>query len=196
MKVYTKTGDKGETSLIGGERVSKTNVRLDAYGTVDELSAHIAFLRDSIAENASINSSDFALELGELRETLHRLMIVSTTLAADCSMYEKLPKITEENIIILENSIDRISAKLTPIERFTLPGGNMTISASHIARTVCRRAERESLKAAEIFSIDTLSITYLNRLSDYLYVLGRKITEYLKVEELYWDGNDATAANR
>lgn len=191
MKVYTKTGDKGTTSLIGGERVSKTNIRLDAYGTVDELSAHVAFLRDSIDENDKLNHDDFTVELKELREILHRLMIVSTALAADSSMYEKLPKITEGDILVIEKSIDRISEMLIPIERFTLPGGNTTISASHIARTVCRRAERESLRASEQFDIDVLSVMYLNRLSDYLYVLGRKITQNLNIEELYWDGGAA-----
>lgn len=187
MKVYTKTGDSGQTSLIGGKRVNKTNVRLDAYGTVDELSANIAFLRDSMIENPKIDNLAFEQELAQLLEILHRLMVVSTALAADNSIYDKLPRISEENIQMLEDSIDEMSIILEPIERFTLPGGSTTISATHIARTVCRRAERMTLRVSEQHEIDLLAIKFLNRLSDYLYVLGRKITKLTQTPELYWE---------
>lgn len=188
MKVYTKGGDSGLTSLIGGERVSKSNARLEAYGTVDELSAQIAFLRDSIVENPIIDQTTVVQEVAELLEILHNLMLVSTLLAADSSLYEKLPRAKEEDVEGLEMAIDRMSAELEPITRFTLPGGNTTISASHIARTVCRRAERLATFTASQYEIDPLAIKYLNRLSDYLYVLGRLLTKRIGAEELYWSG--------
>ncbi len=190
MKVYTKGGDKGSTSLVGGERVSKTHCRLEAYGTVDELSAHLAFLRDSMIESSQLQNEDFKTELDELLEVLHRLMVVSTLLASDSSIYDKLPRISEDNILMLENAIDRMTLELKPITRFTLPGGNRLVSAAHIARTVCRRAERASLRVQEQFEIDSTAIKYLNRLSDYIYVLGRLITEKLGIEELYWEGKN------
>lgn len=189
MKVYTKGGDSGQTSLIGGERVSKSSARLEAYGTVDELSAHVAFLRDSIIENPIIDQATITQELAELLEILHNLMLVSTLLAADSSLYAKLPRVSEENVLTLEKAIDRMSEELKPITRFTLPGGNTTISASHIARTVCRRAERAAIFTASQYEVDPLAVKYLNRLSDYLYVLGRLLTERTGAEELYWQGN-------
>lgn len=188
MKVYTKTGDKGTTSLVGGERVAKTNIRLEAYGTVDELAAHVALLRDSIVASERISESVISQELSELLEVLRRLMVVSVALASDGTLAGKLPVIKQSDIELLEGGIDRMSAELPAITHFTLPGGDPLISLSHIARTVCRRAERAALRVNETVTVDPNALVYLNRLSDYLYVLGRHLTSHLEVEEIYWDG--------
>ena len=187
MKVYTKGGDKGSTSLIGGERVLKNSLRLEAYGTIDELWANVAFLRDSIIENVKIDNDQFQQEIDDLLRILTELMNVSTMIAADSSLYHKMPKLEQESIEFLENAIDRMSLELKPITRFTIPGGNTTISISHIARTVCRRAERISVTASQQFEVEPKALMYLNRLSDYLYVIGRLITERLNVPEHYWE---------
>lgn len=187
MAIYTKTGDKGETSLIGGERVSKTDLRLEAYGTVDELSSQIAYLRDSMMENIELNDvmSD---EKEELLNSLSLLMNISSDLASESNIKNIIPKIKEEEIDDIEKSMDRISSQLKPIARFTIPGGHSLVSLSHVARTVCRRAERAALRAKREFEVDDLSLKYLNRLSDYLYLLGRLLSAKLGVNELYWKG--------
>lgn len=188
MAIYTKTGDKGTTSLVGGERVSKTDLRLEAYGTVDELSACVAYLRDSIVNTVGL--TDLMLEeVDELLGSLSLLMNISAGLASEESVKNSIPKIGEENLISIEQAMDRMSAELKPIQRFTVPGGHPLVSLSHIARTVCRRAERAALRVNEQFGVDELSLKYLNRLSDYLYLLGRLLSLRLDVEELYWQGN-------
>lgn len=189
MKVYTKTGDNGTTSLIGGRRVSKADNRIEAYGTVDELSANIAFLRDNIISSNAIDGSVISQELSELFEVLHRLMVVSALLASDGSMYDKLPKISDENILMLENGIDRMSNELMPITRFTIPGGDPLVSLCHISRTVCRRAERAIIRAKQDDEVDKNVMEFINRLSDYLYVLGRLLSSHLEIKEQYWEGD-------
>ncbi len=178
MKVYTKTGDKGTTALIGGKRVSKNHSRLDAYGTIDELMAYTGLLRDQL-----INKEDQTFFL----EILDRLMTVATILAADCDdCHKDLPNIIQKDIEKLEKSMDNMNKELPELSFFVLPGGHTTVSFCHIARTVCRRAERLAIKVQEDFNNCEMAIKYLNRLSDYFFVLSRKLTKDLKIEEIRW----------
>lgn len=187
MAIYTKTGDKGTTSLVGGERVSKTDLRLEAYGTVDELSAQVAYLRDMMV--ASVELTDMvAQESDEMLDMLSLLMNISAELASEATAKSFIPKITVENISSIEGAMDRITSELKPINRFTVPGGHPLISLSHVARTVCRRAERAALRVIESgVEVDENAMRYLNRLSDYLYLIGRLLALRLEVEELYWN---------
>lgn len=188
MAIYTKTGDKGTTSLVGGERVSKTDVRLEAYGTVDELSANVAYLRDMIMVEMELQD-EMAQEKDELLGSLSLLMNVSSGLAAEESAKSLIPLIEESEITAIEQAMDRMISELKPINRFIVPGGHPLISISHIARTVCRRAERSALRVVDSgVSVDELSLKYLNRLSDYLYLIGRLLSQRLEIEELYWQG--------
>ena len=182
MKVYTKSGDKGFTSLIGGERVSKTDIRVEAYGTVDELIAYIALLGDKL-------SADYVFEnsVAQLRKIESELMTVSAMLAIGQGGEDKVKAISDESTERLEQEIDAMQATLPQITKFTIPGGDERLSLCHICRTVCRRAERASIRAThEHDNISTQSVTYLNRLSDYLYLLGRTITLKANVEEILW----------
>lgn len=181
MKIYTKSGDKGRTSLIGGERVSKYDSRVEAYGTIDELSAHIGMLRDMLAGSS-------APEYGEdLIAILRTLMSVESILAVGKGGYDKIPDIRPESIAELESRIDEINSTLPEIHCFTLPGGHVIVSQAHICRTVCRRAEREACRAVAQHEILPNALRYINRLSDYLYVLGRKLAERLNAEEILWE---------
>lgn len=182
MKIYTKKGDTGTTSLIGGERVFKDDARVAAYGTVDELSAYLAFLRDSMAAYPQFDDLK-----ADLRQILNTLMTVEALLAVGGGETGKVRDITNDQISFLEERIDRIGSELKPIDRFTIPGGHILVSLSHICRTVCRRAERAAVKAAREFEISANAVAYLNRLSDYLYQIGRRIGEVLKIEEEYWE---------
>jgi cob(I)alamin adenosyltransferase len=183
FKIYTKTGDKGDTSLFGGARVAKSHLRVEAYGTVDELNAHIGLLRDLI-------------ENGAYRDTLKaiqdRLFVIGAVLASDPTKTMMTPDVREEDIQILENQIDTMEEALPALKNFILPGGHTTVSYCNIARTVCRRAERcvialdRTEKKRKAQGIDPLSIQYLNRLSDYLFVLGRKVGFDLGIEEIKW----------
>lgn len=181
MKIYTKTGDAGTTSLIGGERVKKYDLRVEAYGTVDELTAYIALLADMVIEDERTES---------IAEELHRieseLMSVAALLAVGKGGEDKVAPITKERIERLEEVIDRMQEELPEITKFTIPGGHRMVSLSHVCRTVCRRAERAALRAGEHNTVDSSATIYLNRLSDYLYTLGRTLTERLKVEEHLW----------
>lgn len=190
MAVYTKTGDKGTTSLVGGSRVSKTDYRLEAYGSVDELSAFVANLRDYMVANVSLSES-MSIECEEILTYLSLLMNISGKLASEEEIMDKIPGVDEEDILNIEKSMDRISSQLEPIKRFTLPGGDITISTAHIARTVCRRSERAALRVKESGTkVDNNSLLFLNRLSDYLYLITRLLTLRLGVEELYWKGKN------
>lgn len=181
MKIYTKTGDAGTTSLIGGERVKKYDLRVEAYGTVDELTAYIALLADMVIEDERTES---------IAEELHRieseLMSVAALLAVGKGGEDKIAPIAKERIERLEEGIDSMQEELPEITKFTIPGGHRMVSLSHVCRTVCRRAERAALRAGEHTSVDSSATIYLNRLSDYLYTLGRTLTERLKVEEHLW----------
>lgn len=181
MKLYTKGGDKGRTSLIGGERVPKTDVRVEAYGTADELQAYIAYLADKMTKEATL-----APFVEDCRRISSQLMTVCSLLALGCGCDYELPKITEEDIAWLESRIDALQAELKPVEYFTIPGGCELSSLCHICRTVCRRAERRAIEASVNYTVDKALLILLNRLSDYLYALCRTITERLGAEEVLW----------
>lgn len=178
MKIYTKTGDKGQTSLIGGTRVFKHHIRIEAYGTVDELNSHIGLLRDQDIDNHSKNI---------LLEIQDRLFTIGSSLASDPEKSRmRIPDLKEEDISFLENEIDKMNEYLPEMKSFLLPGGHTTVSICHIARCVCRRAERITIHLSETSFVAELIIRYLNRLSDYLFILSRKLSHDLKVDEIPW----------
>lgn len=178
FKIYTKTGDKGQTSLIGGTRVPKFDIRIEAYGTVDELNSNIGLIRDQ-----AINEHSKSI----LIEIQDRLFTIGSLLAADPEKNKmQLPQVSEKDIELLESEIDTMNEKLPEMKHFVLPGGHSTVSFCHIARCVCRRAERCVLKLNEESPVDELIYKYLNRLSDYLFVLSRKLTQDFEVIETPW----------
>lgn len=187
MKIYTKGGDKGRTSLIGGERVSKCDLRVEAYGSVDELSAFVALLTDKLSESSFAEGAQQRVDelVEELVVVESRLMSVAALLAVGEGA-KSIEPIAESHIEALEHSIDRMQEQLKPITFFTIPGGHTLCSLCHVCRTVCRRAERAVLRAAESYDVESSALRYLNRLSDYLYILGRTLTELLSVEERLW----------
>ena len=179
-KIYTKTGDSGSTSLIGGTKVPKNDIRIDAYGTVDELNSWIGLINDQL------NSPEFKNELKDIQD---RLFTIGSSLACDSDKESKmkLPDLHETDIKLLEIKIDEMTAQLPPMKSFIVPGGHITVSSIHITRTVCRRAERliVGIKQHDLF-VDEKIIQYLNRLSDYLFTLARYAAEKLGVEEIPW----------
>lgn len=178
FKVYTKTGDKGETSLIGGTRLPKHHIRIEAYGTVDELNSFVGLLRDQSIDE---HTGDVLIEIQD------RLFTIGSLLAADPKKNKmKLPEVKEEDILFLEKEIDKMDEVLPEMKHFVLPGGHTTVSYCHIARCVCRRAERATLKLAENEKVDAIIYKYLNRLSDYFFVLSRKLAQDLKASEIPW----------
>ena len=188
MKIYTKTGDNGTTALIGGERTEKYDFRVDAYGTIDELIAFTALLGDKLMDDERTEHL-----AQEIRTIECRLMTAAAIMALSEDEYEdttgamkRVPTITPEQIGELEQLIDKYQAEVKPIDKFTIPGGHRAVSLCHVCRTVCRRAERVSLLAHAEFPGDTSATIYLNRLSDYFYILGRLLCERLKVEEHLW----------
>lgn len=181
MKVYTKGGDKGSTSLIGGERVSKCDVRVEAYGTVDELTAFTALLADKLAGCDALAGS-----VAELRRIESQLMTVQALLAVGDGGEGKVAPLPAEAAQYLEQAIDAMQECLPAITKFTIPGGDERISMCHVCRTVCRRAERAALRAAAQHKVDADVLIYLNRLSDYFYVLGRTVTAAVGAEEILW----------
>lgn len=177
MKIYTRKGDKGETSLIGGKRVPKHHERIEAYGTVDELIAYIGLIRDQEIRDATRNY---------LLEVQDRLMTCASLLAVDDDPKISLPEIEMGDIQSLELEIDRMEEELVPLTSFLLPGGHPTVSICHIARNVCRRAERNISKIRSGPVNLDLVFQYLNRLADYLFVLSRILSKDLKVTENQW----------
>ncbi|RLD62756.1 MAG: cob(I)yrinic acid a,c-diamide adenosyltransferase [Bacteroidetes bacterium] len=180
MKIYTKTGDAGTTSLIGGKRVPKYHIRLDAYGTVDELNSYIGLIREQIKDT---NTNKLLLKIQ------NNLFTVGSFLAMDNEKdYEKfkIQKLQQSEINILEQEIDRMDAELPALQNFILPGGNTVASFCHIARSVCRRAERKANLLSAESTVDEILLKYLNRLSDYLFVLSRILIKNLKGDEIYW----------
>ena len=185
MKIYTKTGDKGTTGLFGGTRVPKHHIRIESYGTIDELNSHIGLIRDQAID---------LIHKKVLMEIQDRLFTVGAILATDPEKATlkngkdrlNIPKISESDIKLLEDNMDNMNAALPPMTNFVLPGGHQTVSLCHIARTVCRRAERlaSHLNDMEPFQPETLM--YINRLSDYLFVLARKLSHELQAEEIKW----------
>ncbi|MGE4346309.1 MAG: cob(I)yrinic acid a,c-diamide adenosyltransferase [Flavobacteriaceae bacterium] len=185
MKVYTKTGDKGTTALFGGTRVPKHHIRIESYGTIDELNSHIGLIRDQ----------DIKEEHKKLLIEIQDRLFVSGAILATAPEKEVLKsgkqrlnimRISEEDIVILENEIDRIDELLPPMTHFILPGGHPTVSYCHIARCVCRRAERLISQLNEEEPIDELVLKYLNRLSDYLFMLARILSSELNIKEVKW----------
>lgn len=178
MKIYTKTGDKGTTALLGGTRVSKGHGRLEAYGTVDELNAYIGLLRDQ-----EINQARRDI----LKTIQDRLFTTGSNLAAAPGKeVQKVPVLLPEDVELLEKAIDEMEKELPELRFFILPGGHQSVSFCHIARTVCRRCERNVVLLAENEEVAEIIIIYLNRLSDYLFVLGRKMAQELGAEEVSW----------
>ena len=178
MKIYTKTGDKGTTALFGGKRLSKADLRIDTYGTVDELNSWMGVLRDQ-----EVN----AIRQEELIEIQDRLFTIGSILATEPGYTKvKIPSLSESDIIFLEKKIDLMEATLEPMKVFVLPGGHPSVSFGHVTRTVCRRAERLVISLDTKEKVGSLVIQYLNRLSDYLFVLCRKMTNDLKVNETPW----------
>ena len=178
MKIYTRKGDSGETSLIGGTRVPKHHVRVEAYGTADELNVCIGLIADQ-----QIDAGDIAI----LRNIQDRLFTLGAALASDPERSRMaIPDLKAEDITMLEEAIDTMEASLQPLENFILPGGHTTVSYCHLARVVCRRTERIVTHLAENEPVEPIILTYLNRLSDYLFVLARKTAKDLHVEEVPW----------
>ncbi len=178
MKIYTKTGDKGFTSLIGGTRVPKHHLRIESYGTVDELNSYIGLIRDQdIAEH----------DKQILKEIQDRLFTIGSSLASDPEKSKMIiPDLHETDIELLEKEMDEINTQLPELRHFILPGGSNAISFCHIARCVCRRAERLSVHLSEESKVDERVNIYLNRLSDYLFTLGRKIANDKSIAENKW----------
>jgi cob(I)alamin adenosyltransferase len=178
MKVYTKKGDSGTTQLIGGTRVVKSSMRIEAYGTVDELNSYLGLIRDQ-----SIKES----QAEQLLEIQDRLFTMGSLLATDPKGTKmKLPQLQDSDIESLENWIDEMEETLEPMTSFVLPGGHTAVSFCHIARCVCRRAERIVVDLNENEKIEPIILTYLNRLSDYMFVLSRKLTLDFKANEIPW----------
>ena len=180
MKIYTRTGDKGTTSLKGGKRVPKYHKRIEANGNVDELISYMGLIRSQ-----DIDESD--------KETIikiqDRLMTYAAILGTDYDTPDiKTPELKEEDIQMLETEIDKMEKKLTSLDTFILPGGHIVVSFCHIARTICRRAERRIVELSSKSDIPEFIIKYFNRLSDYLYVLARKFSVDFKVNEIQWTG--------
>jgi cob(I)alamin adenosyltransferase len=177
-KIYTKTGDKGLTSLLGGTRLPKHHIRIEAYGNIDELNSHLGLLNDLVKEE-KINI--FLLNIQD------RLFTIGSNLAADPEKNKfALPKLFEEDITTLENEIDKMDKVVPEMKSFVLPGGHVNVSQCHIVRTVCRRAERGVLRLSETEKVDEIYGKYLNRLSDYFFMLSRFLTHTYKSVEIPW----------
>ena len=179
MKIYTKKGDQGKTGLIGGTRVSKDDIKIEAYGTVDELNAYIGLLRDSIQNKAY---SDQLIEIQDRLFTAGSILAVGET-----GTKMSLPSLIEDDITTLESWIDIMDTNLPEMKSFILPGGHQTVSICHVSRTICRRAERHVVTLAKHATIDTLLLRYFNRLSDYLFTLGRVLALELNIQETPWN---------
>ncbi len=177
-KIYTKTGDAGETSLIGGSRVPKYHERIEAYGTIDELNAFVGLVRD---QKIDIRYKKILIKIQEDLFTIESLFATDKE-----SITETLPFIRSQNIEMLEHAIDEMNNELPPLANFVLPGGHAAVSYCHIARTICRRAERVCLRISRQNDVDKLNMKYLNRLSDYFFVLARMLAKELGATEIIW----------
>jgi len=178
-KIYTRTGDSGQTSLIGGTRVPKFHPRIEAYGTIDELNSYIGLIRDHQ------NAGHYKTILLEIQD---RLFTAESIIAWDpnTELKIKLPTLSDDDITLLEKEIDAMNNGLPELKSFILPGGHPVVSYCHIARCVCRRAERNVIRLARVQPVDERVIRYLNRLSDYLFVLARRQAKDLGVDETIW----------
>jgi cob(I)alamin adenosyltransferase len=178
FKIYTKTGDKGETGIFGGKRLPKDHIRIESYGTVDELNAFLGLVRDQVQED----------QLRELLKNIQdRLFTIGANLASDPEKKLTTPDIRESDIELLEQEMDRMNEELPDLKNFILPGGHPTVSQCHLARCVCRRAERRVVTLAQHEAVSEVIIRYLNRLSDYLFVLARFLAKAKGAEEVIWN---------
>ena len=179
LKIYTKVGDKGTTSLIGGTKVLKSDLRIEAYGTIDELNSYVGLCNDVLIDEHSKRI---------LKEIQDRLFTIGSSLACDPKKEPKMkiPDLKEEDISLLEKEMDQMSEMIPQMKSFILPGGHVTVSHLHIARCICRRAERCCVRLSEQAAEDLLILKYLNRLSDYLFVLARYTLHLLNAEEIEW----------
>jgi cob(I)alamin adenosyltransferase len=179
LKIYTRTGDKGQTSLIGGTRVLKFHPRIEAYGTIDELNSYIGLIRDQDIDN---HFREILLEIQD------RLFTAESIIALDpgAETQIKLPQLNDDDITFLEKEIDRMNEVLPELKSFILPGGHPVVSYCHIARCVCRRAERHTIRLAQTQPVEEKVIQYLNRLSDFLFVLARRLGKDLGATESAW----------
>lgn len=178
FKIYTKTGDSGQTSLFGGRRLHKHHLRIESYGTVDELNAFVGLLRDN-TESDEVRAV--------LKSIQDRLFTIGANLASDPEQDLPSPDLKEEDIQVLEKEMDRMDESLPPLKNFILPGGHTTVSFCHIARTVCRRAERLIVALAQEEKVAEVVLKYMNRLSDYFFILARRLSQELEVEEIVWN---------
>lgn len=179
FRIYTKTGDQGQTALFGGRKVPKSHLRVDAYGTVDELNSFIGLLRDGTTDTHIRHV---------LFEVQHRLFTVGAHLASDPEKPLPTPDLLLDDIQLLEHEIDSMDAQLPPLRNFILPGGHTTVSNCHVCRTVCRRAERLVVALSESGEpVEAVVLQYLNRLSDYFFMLSRKLAQDLSAEEVVWN---------
>lgn len=179
MKIYTKTGDKATTSLFGGSRVSKHHIRIESYGTIDELNSWLGLIRD---QNIDAHSREILIKIQD------KLFTVGAILATEPKKDKrlKIPRIAAQDISLLESEIDQMNEQLSEMTHFILPGGHQTVSYCHIARTVCRRAERMISLLHNNEPQPEGLLAYINRLSDFLFVLARKLSKQLKAEEVKW----------
>ncbi len=177
FRIYTKTGDTGETSLFGGARLPKDHLRIESYGTVDELNSFLGLIRDSVAD-ASIRT--------DIKEIQDRLFTIGANLASDPNKTMTVPDIRPSDIEWLEKEMDVMDDALPMLKNFILPGGHVAVSYCHVARCVCRRAERLVVGLSHSERVEPILIQYLNRLSDYLFLLGRKLAQDLGAEEIAW----------
>ncbi len=181
MKIYTKTGDDGTTGLFGGDRVSKTHPRIIAYGTVDETNAFIGMARSHLGE------TDWAMKADAMLVRIQEeLFVLGGDLASPGDVKYPVPRIEPQHVARLEEELDKMDTDLPPLKHFILPGGHRTAAALHIARTVCRRAERETIRAAKTEDISDNAIHYLNRLSDFFFVLARWVNQKSGVSDTEW----------
>ncbi len=181
MKIYTKTGDQGTTSLVGGARVPKTHVRLEAYGTLDELNAHLGLLATSLTSDEDVSN---------IRWIQGMLFVAGTLLATEdeSPYWAKLPRVTDADVARVEQLIDAGQEGLPSLRSFVLPGGVAASAQAHVCRTVCRRAERRVLAMVEKgIQVDSQILSFLNRLSDYLFVLSRKINHLANCDEIFYN---------
>ncbi|NQX81686.1 MAG: cob(I)yrinic acid a,c-diamide adenosyltransferase [Flavobacteriaceae bacterium] len=185
MKIYTKTGDKGTTGLYGGTRVAKHNIRIEAYGTIDELNSYIGLIKDLINDD---KISDILLRIQNELFTMGAMLATPESSKTMRNGKERLniEKVETDNVLFLEQTIDDMDKKLKPMTSFVLPGGHPTISHIHIARCICRRAERIIVRLSEEENIEKEILKYTNRLSDLLFVLSRFMSFSLKIDEIPW----------
>ena len=182
MKIYTKTGDKGETSLVTGTRVKKYHPRIEAYGTIDELNSHLGLLR-------SYNIGNDITE--KIIWIQNKLFSIASNLSLDSKDVRfAIPEVKKDHITFLEKQMDKMNEQLPPLQNFVLPGGHVSVGVCHISRTVCRRAERLIILLAEEHEVDEKIIRFVNRLSDYLFVLARKLTKDFEVEDIPWTSGE------